>query len=205
MKNNDFMNKRLTKDAGEAFSPARYSLKSRNDAIISPYKTYELFFEITFMVIQKLGAYEDIGTPDECMEAMRTARACNAQYLDDIKNPLEPLKVTSALKSELLKLQIRQAKKPKSISPLDYTIIAALIKVLKNRWHDINEELPKPGEYVLVSFENEELTLPDIGRYETEDDESGAFYPEDHDYSYASFGVFVNAWMPLPEIYRREE
>ena len=90
MKNNDFMNKRLTKDAGEAFSPARYSLKSRNDAIISPYKTYELFFEITFMVIQKLGAYEDIGTPDECMEAMRTARACNAQYLDDIKNPLEP-------------------------------------------------------------------------------------------------------------------
>ena len=47
MKNNDFMNKRLTKDAGEAFSPARYSLKSGNDAIISPYKTYELFFEIT--------------------------------------------------------------------------------------------------------------------------------------------------------------
>ena len=116
MKNNDFMNKRLTKDAGEAFSPARYSLKSRNDAIISPYKTYELFFEITFMVIQKLGAYEDIGTPDECMEAMRTARACNAQYLDDIKNPLEPLKVTSALKSELLKLQIRQAKTDGMIS-----------------------------------------------------------------------------------------
>nr|DAM56948.1 MAG TPA: Protein of unknown function (DUF551) [Caudoviricetes sp.] len=205
MKNNDFMNKRLTKDAGEAFSPARYSLKSRNDAIISPYKTYELFFEITFMVIQKLGAYEDIGTPDECMEAMRTARACNAQYLDDIKNPLEPLKVTSALKSELLKLQIRQAKKPKSISPLDYTIIAALIKVLKNRWHDINEELPEPGEYVLVLFENEGLTLPDIGRYETEDDGSGAFYPGDDDASYASFGIFVNAWMPLPEIYRREE
>jgi hypothetical protein len=151
MKNNDFMNKRLTKDAGEAFSPARYSLKSRNDAIISPYKTYELFFEITFMVIQKLGAYEDIGIPDECMEAMRTARACNAQYLDDIKNPLEP------------------------------------------------------GEYVLVSFENEGLTLPDIGRYETEDDESGAFYPEDHDYSYASFGIFVNAWMPLPKVYRGEE
>lgn len=86
MKNNDFMNKRLTKDAGEAFSPARYSLKSGNDAIISPYKTYELFFEITFMVIQKLGAYEDIGTPDECLEAMRTARAYQAQYLDNIKD-----------------------------------------------------------------------------------------------------------------------
>lgn len=204
MKNNDFMNKRLTKDAGEAFSPARYSLKSRNDAIISPYKTYELFFEITFMVIQKLGAYEDIGTPDECMEAMRTARACNAQYLDDIKNPLEPLKVTSALKSELLKLQIRQTEKPKDISPLDYTIIAALIEVLKSGWHDINDELPEPGKYVLVSFENEGL-LPDIGSYETEGDGSGAFYPSDSDTAYASIGAFVNAWMPLPEPYRREE
>ena len=103
------------------------------------------------------------------------------------KNPLEPLKVTSALKSELLKLQFRQTEKPKSISPLDYTIIAALIKVLKNRWHDINEELPEPGEYVLVSFENEGLTLPDIGRYETEDDGIRAFYPGDDDASYASF------------------
>lgn len=46
MKNNDFMNKRLTKDAGEAFSPTRYSLKSGNDAIISPYKTYELFLKL---------------------------------------------------------------------------------------------------------------------------------------------------------------
>lgn len=29
--------------------------------------------------------------------------------------------------------------------------------------------------------------------------------PGDEDTSYASFGIFVNAWMPLPEIYRREE
>ena len=78
MKNINFMVERLTEDAGEAFSPARYNLKSRNDAIISPYKTYELFFEITFMVIQKLGAYEEIGTPEECLEAMQTARACQA-------------------------------------------------------------------------------------------------------------------------------
>ena len=58
-------------------------------------------------------------------------------------------------------------------------------------------------EYVLVSFENS--TLPDIGRYETDSDGSGAFYPGDDDASYASFGIFVNAWMPLPEVYRREE
>ena len=38
---------------------------------------------------------------------------------------------------------------------------------------DINEKLPDPGEYVLVSFEN--FTLPDIGRYETDSDGCGTF------------------------------
>ena len=70
-------------------------------------------------------------------------------------------------------------------------------------WIDINDKLPDPGEYVLVSFEN--FTLLDIGRYETDSDGSGAFYPGDDDTSYVSFGIFVNAWMPLPEVYRREE
>lgn len=133
MKNNDFMSRRLTKDAGKAFLPARYSLKSKNDAIIEPYKTYELFFEITFEVIQKLGTYEDIGTPEECLDAMQTARACQAQCLENINDPLEPLKISSALKSELLKLQFRMSEKPESISPLDYTIIAALKEALENR------------------------------------------------------------------------
>ena len=68
---------------------------------------------------------------------------------------------------------------------------------------DRYDKLPDPGEYVLVSFEN--FTLPDIGRYEIDNDGSGAFYPGDVDTSYASFGIFVNAWMPLPEVYRREE
>ena len=128
MKNINFMVERLTEAAGKAFSPARYNLKSRNDAIISPYKTYELFFEITFMVIQKLGAYEEIGTPEECLEAMQTARACQAQCLDNINDPLEPLKISSALK-----LQFRKAEKPESISPLDYTVIAALKEALEKR------------------------------------------------------------------------
>lgn len=70
----DFMHEKLMKDGGEAFSPARYSLKSGNDAILSPYKTYELFFEETFYVHQKLGAYESIGTPDECREAMEAQK-----------------------------------------------------------------------------------------------------------------------------------
>lgn len=72
-------------------------------------------------------------------------------------------------------------------------------------WREINEELPNPGEYVLVSFENEGVTLPDIATYEADKQGNGAFYPSDCEATYASVGVFVNAWMPLPKPYKREE
>lgn len=72
-------------------------------------------------------------------------------------------------------------------------------------WRDINEELPDPGEYVLVSFENEGVTLPDIATYEADKQGNGAFYPSDCEATYASVGLFVNAWMPLPKPYKREE
>ena len=67
------------------------------------------------MVIQKLGAYEEIGTPDGCLEAMQTARACQAQCLDNINDPLEPLKISSELKSELLKLQFKRQRSWKAL------------------------------------------------------------------------------------------
>ena len=76
---------------------------------------------------------------------------------------------------------------------------------MESNWIDINDRLPDPGEYVLVSFENERITTVDIGTYRIDADGSGAFYHCDDDVSYATFGIFVNAWMPLPEIYRREE
>ena len=47
-------------------------------------------------------------------------------------------------------------------------------------------------------------TMPDIARYE-ENDEGGTFYPGDDEKSYSSYGIFVNAWMPLPEPYREEQ
>ena len=72
-------------------------------------------------------------------------------------------------------------------------------------WREINEELPDPGEYVLVSFENEGVTLPDIATYEVDKQGNGAFYPSDCKATYASVGVFVNAWMPLPKPYREDE
>lgn len=69
-----------------------------------------------------------------------------------------------------------------------------------NKWIPVTERLPKTGEYILLSFEN--FTLADIGRYESDEDGSGAFYPGDEDESYLSCGLFVNAWMPLPKPYR---
>ena len=69
-------------------------------------------------------------------------------------------------------------------------------------WIPISERLPEDKSYILVSFEN--ATMPDIARYE-ENDEGGTFYPGDDEKSYSSYGIFVNAWMPLPEPYREED
>lgn len=67
------------------------------------------------------------------------------------------------------------------------------------QWIPCSERLPEDESYILVSFEN--YTMPDIARYE-ENDEGGTFYPGDEEETYASYGLFVNAWMPLPEPYR---
>lgn len=48
------------------------------------------------------------------------------QFIDGITNPLEPLKLSSALQSEIRKYEIRKATKPQDISPLDITIMYAL-------------------------------------------------------------------------------
>ena len=67
------------------------------------------------------------------------------------------------------------------------------------RWIPCSERLPEDESYILVLFENS--TMPDIARYE-ENDEGGTFYPGDDEKSYSSYGFFVNAWMPLPKPYR---
>lgn len=72
----------------------------------------------------------------------------------------------------------------------------------KSDWIPISERLPDTDEYVLLSFEN--YTMAAIGRYE-ENDEGGTFYPGDGEKSYSSYGIFVNAWMPLPKPYREEQ
>ncbi len=76
----------------------------------------------------------------------------------------------------------------------------AIERLESTNWIPVSKRLPESNDYILVSFKN--YTLPSIGRYEADEDGGGAFYPGDEDRSYASFGVFVNAWRPLPEPYK---
>lgn len=69
-------------------------------------------------------------------------------------------------------------------------------------WIPCSERMPEDESYILVSFEN--YTMPDIARYE-ENDEGGTFYPGDDEETYAHYGLVVNAWMPLPTPYEKGE
>lgn len=71
-----------------------------------------------------------------------------------------------------------------------------------NSWIDVDVELPKPNEYLLLSFSN--FSIPVVGRYE-EDEEGGAFHIGDELETCVSQDLFVNAWMPLPKPYRPNE
>ena len=55
------------------------------------------------------------------------------QYLDDIDNPLEPLKLQSALQSEIFKFNYRKEHKPQDINILDYTVMYALKHCLEEQ------------------------------------------------------------------------
>lgn len=79
----------------------------------------------------------------EWLEELKELRAykerMEMQYLDDIDNPLEPLKLCHALKSELFKYDYRKEHKPQDINILDYTIMYALK-------HCLAEQLKAGGE-----------------------------------------------------------
>lgn len=90
--------------------------------------------------IEEIQQYREIGTVEECREAMANKKKCEKQWHNDMENPLEPIKVYSALKSEILKLELRIKNRPKDISILDYTVIAALQKVLKNNLEGMEDE-----------------------------------------------------------------
>ena len=62
---------------------------------------------------------------------------------------------------------------------------------------DIKDAEPNKSNWIPITEQ-----LPDIGFYE-EDKEGGAFCNSEG-YRYNSAGIYVNAWMPLPQPYRSE-
>ena len=70
------------------------------------------------------------------------------------------------------------------------------------KWIPCSERLPEEDKYILLSFAN--FILPAIGRYQENNDGSGNFYLGDEDKTLLSYGLIVNAWMPLPEPYKEE-
>lgn len=65
------------------------------------------------------------------------------------------------------------------------------------RFPDVNKD--GESDYIMLNFSN--YSLPIIGRYQVDD----AFYNGDDDKPLVSYGLFVNAWMPLPEPYNPDD
>lgn len=89
---------------------------------------------------------------------------------------------------------------PEKITELVDKIID-LSKLIMADWVPVEEQLPEDNRYILLSFAN--FSLPMVGRYETNEDGSGAFYLGDCDGedTCVSQDLYVNAWMLLPEPY----
>lgn len=72
---------------------------------------------------------------------------------------------------------------------------------MTTEWIDVDEKLQEDDNPVLISFSN--FSMPVIGRYEEDEDGGGNWYvgEDDGDITLLSQGLFVNAWMPLPDPY----
>lgn len=76
---------------------------------------------------------------EELKELRKYKKKMKTQFLDDIENPLEPIKLSSALESEIFKYEYRAEHDPQKISPLDYTIIYALKHCLEEQLKEVEQ------------------------------------------------------------------
>lgn len=78
-------------------------------------------------------AYDVDKVAEELKELRAYKERMEMQYLKNIDNPLEPLKLQSALQSEIFKYEYRKKHKPQDINILDYTIMYALRHCLEEQ------------------------------------------------------------------------
>ncbi len=76
---------------------------------------------------------------EELKELRSYKEKMKMQYLDDISNPLEPLKLSAALESEILKYNYRKEHKSQDINILDLTVIYALKHCLEEALKESEE------------------------------------------------------------------
>ena len=108
---------------------------SGNEAVGCPYyqDTYGCCFEDG-----ELSWLKDVAELLEELKELRSYKEkMELQYLDDIDNPLEPLKLSSALKSEIIKYNYRKENNPKEIRMLDYTVMYALKYCLDEKLKEV--------------------------------------------------------------------
>lgn len=72
-----------------------------------------------------------------------------------------------------------------------------------NRWIPVDERLPEPDKYIAISLDN--CDIPAIGRYTVDNEGGGTFRVGNQDESFLEIGLFVNAWMSLPERYEEDK
>ena len=98
----------------------------------------------TFGIQKSKEAAEEHEQFAEWLEELKALREykerMEMQYLDDIDNPLEPLKLQSALQSEIFKFNYRKEHKPQDINILDYTIMYALKHCLAEQLKERTEK-----------------------------------------------------------------
>ena len=108
-------------------------MESNSDADATSCEENISVLKAVIIALEELLYYRAICTVDE-LKALKEYKAkMEMQYLDDINNPLEPLKLSSALQSEIRKYEYRKEHKPQDISLLDYTIMYALKHCLEEQ------------------------------------------------------------------------
>lgn len=96
--------------------------------------------------------------------------------------------------------QIREMNKAYLKKCREVNKLEGRLKLREAVWVPVEKRLPNQDEYVLVSFENS--SIPMIGWYTVDDDDSGIFRIGGKEESFVQHDLFVNAWMPLPESYQ---
>lgn len=71
----------------------------------------------------------------------------------------------------------------------------------ENGWIPVSEGLPDPDQYIAIALDN--CDTPAIGRYTVDDEGGGTFRVGDQNESFLELNLIVNAWAPLPKLYKK--